>query len=140
MPTFDDLALAYDSTIDWKSRLDREIPFLVQNIGPGKKRVLDMACGSGRHAVALSKKGYAVQAFDNSSSMINAAKELSNKAGTKTTFIIANMMDISEVFKFNFDAIICLGNSLALLPDLEVLSRVISSVGQLLSDNGVSNQ
>jgi len=42
-------------------------------------RVLDAACGKGRHAITLAQLGFTVDAFDLSPSNIEAAQELENK-------------------------------------------------------------
>ena len=39
-----------------------------------KGSVLDLGCGIGRHAVALAKKGYYVQAVDNSPALFEETK------------------------------------------------------------------
>ncbi|MHA2191397.1 MAG: hypothetical protein ACXAAP_14310 [Candidatus Thorarchaeota archaeon] len=64
MSTFDELAIVYDNSIDWDSRLKRELPFLLESLPTtGQRRVLDMACGSGRHSVALSSEGWKWTSF-----------------------------------------------------------------------------
>lgn len=42
---------------------------------PGKGRAIDLACGRGRHAIALAKAGYDVEAVDISPAALSAARE-----------------------------------------------------------------
>ncbi|MHA2423801.1 MAG: class I SAM-dependent DNA methyltransferase [Candidatus Thorarchaeota archaeon] len=137
MTTFDELALAYDNSIDWTARLAREIPFILKSISTsGKKRVLDMACGSGRHSVELAELGYIVDAFDTSSAMIESAENLAKDRSVNVTFTVDDMLKISERYHDSYDLILCLGNSLALLQSFQDIAKVTTMVSNLISENG----
>ncbi|MFW9803847.1 MAG: class I SAM-dependent methyltransferase [Candidatus Thorarchaeota archaeon] len=137
MTSFDDLALAYDNSINWDSRLSRELPFLQSVIGEySTRRVLDMACGSGRHSVALAFLGCQVVAFDTSEGMIAEAKNHAMNADVEVEFHIADMQSFSTVVDESFDVVLCLGNSLALLSSFEVLQNVVKAVHDVLSPSG----
>ncbi|KXH69989.1 MAG: hypothetical protein AM326_01480 [Candidatus Thorarchaeota archaeon SMTZ-45] len=137
MESFNELALAYDNSIDWGSRLNRELPFLQFYMDEFKAdRVLDMACGSGRHAVALASLGFNVVGFDTSEGMIAAARNHAKNARVAVEFHIADMQRFSSKVDGPFDVVICLGNSLALLPNFEVLKDVIKAVYDVLSPSG----
>lgn len=135
MANFDELALAYDDAIDWSARLKREMPFILDALS-GSGRILDMACGSGRHAVALAENGYRVEAFDTSKMMVVTANDLAEQQSVSVDFSVADMLEISERYAGKFDGVICLGNSLALLPHVSDLHLVMSKVADLLTDNG----
>ena len=137
MTSFDDISLAYDNTIDWKARLDREMPFLLSLLENRKSpRVLDMACGSGRHSIELASHGFEVIGFDSSESMIKAANLHREEERSTAQFIVAEMEDVADVVGGQFDLVICLGNSLALLNNIESLKKVIESVYGLLREGG----
>ncbi len=138
MSVFDELALAYDRTIDWESRLGREMPFILASIPTGKRlRILDIACGSGRHAVALAKQGHEVHAFDSSKTMIKFAAELATLESVHVLFDVADMVDLEERYSGPFDLIICLGNSLALLPSFIQFQQTVSAAASMLTQGGV---
>ena len=138
MSLFDELATAYDNSIDWNARLGREIPFILKSVGaPGARKVLDMACGSGRHAVELAELGYIVNAFDTSSAMIDTAQTLAHERGVSIDFVVDDMLQISKRYHGQFDLITCLGNSLALLPTMGDIAQVILMVFNLLSKSGM---
>ncbi|MBS3794770.1 MAG: class I SAM-dependent methyltransferase [Candidatus Thorarchaeota archaeon] len=135
---FDNIALAYDYSIDWEERLRREIPFIVdvaRNVDG--KRILDLACGTGRHAMELDKRGAVVKGIDNSSNMIKKARELAERSGSDAEFLVADMRDMKKSISGNFDLVLCLGNSLALLPDLTTLQQVASDVHDVLVPDGI---
>lgn len=137
MSAFDDISLAYDNTIDWESRLSREMPFLLSLIeNTENPRVLDMACGSGRHSVALAASGADVTGIDASKSMIEAAKRHAENEGVDPTLIIADMETIRTTVNGPFDLVICLGNSLALVNDIDILKQVVRDVFQILKEGG----
>ncbi|MFW9786205.1 MAG: class I SAM-dependent DNA methyltransferase [Candidatus Thorarchaeota archaeon] len=138
MSSFDDVALAYDDAIDWKARLAREMPFIIKRLGdPTGKRVLDLACGTGRHSVALALAGAEVWGIDNSKVMISRAKEHALSNNVAPHFVLGEMAEFESVSKESFDLIICLGNSLALLDDLNMVERVLSSAYRSLNEGGI---
>ena len=74
MPTFDEMSLVYDNSIDWETRLLREMPLLLESIPDvPAPRVLDIACGSGHHAAALATYGCRVVGVDVSQAMLESA-------------------------------------------------------------------
>lgn len=73
--------------------LDKLIEFLKPKPGA---RILDVACGKGRHAVYLNKKGFDVTGFDLSSESIEYDQQFENE--TLTFF----MHDMREIFRVNY--------------------------------------
>lgn len=137
MSSFDQVALAYDRSIDWVSRLDREIPFILDEMPDEKTlRVLDVACGSGRHSVALASRGSDVTGFDSSEIMIAEANKLASMQNVTASFFATDMMEFSEVIEGEYDLVLCLGNSLALLPTFEDITSVMNEVHTILKPNG----
>jgi len=63
-------------------------------------RVLDAACGKGRHALSLAKKGYAVDAFDLAPTSIAAAQNLVNDE-VNLTFKVHNILDAYAFDQFD---------------------------------------
>lgn len=89
----------------------KEVDFMLPyfNLQAGSK-VLDLMCGYGRHAIALSKKGIAVTAVDNLADYINEITETAEKEQLPLKAIKNNVIDykIDDVF----DLALCMGNSL----------------------------
>jgi 2-polyprenyl-3-methyl-5-hydroxy-6-metoxy-1,4-benzoquinol methylase len=133
--SFDELALAYDNSIDWNARLKREMPYLLSLL-PETGQVLDVACGSGHHSLAFAEKNHTVTGFDSSEVMIQSAKRLAIKKELNVDFQVRNMLDVDGIVDSEFDLIICLGNSFALLPSFEDLQQVLSSLSSLLMEDG----
>ncbi len=59
-----------------------EVDFVERELkGDRSKRILDIACGTGRHAIELTKRGYQVTGFDLSEGQLRVAREKATEAG-----------------------------------------------------------
>lgn len=124
---FDEHPEIYDALIDWPKRLANEEPFYRQLFSQiGAKRVLDAACGSGHHAAMFHSWGLEVQGADLSVSMIeHCRKSFGQPAGL--SWAVRSFDQTPEPAE-QFDAAVCVGNSLALAPDMETISRAIDAL------------
>jgi glycine/sarcosine N-methyltransferase len=107
----------YDRFVNWENRLAFELPFLEQRLNAaGARRVLDAACGTGQHAIALARRGYAAAGTDLSVPMIARARENAVSAGVNVPLAAVGFGGLAQAFGgsrlFPFDAVLCLGNSL----------------------------
>jgi ubiquinone/menaquinone biosynthesis C-methylase UbiE len=135
---FDDIALTYDDTIDWTSRLEREMPFLLDGLrNPTGKRVLDLACGTGRHSIEFASKGASVIGIDISKTMLNRARTLAEARGVQPEFIESDMLNLDKATSGRFDLVLCLGNSLSLVETFEDQKRLLSRIYDSLEDEGI---
>jgi SAM-dependent methyltransferase len=60
----------------------------------GRRRVLDIGCGLGRHTVYLAARGFEVVAVDNAAAALSACKENLAKAGLAATVMAAEMDEL----------------------------------------------
>ena len=90
--TYDDFSQDYDRFVNWESRLAAEMPFLEELLGQvntGQAQplsVLDAACGTGMHAIALAPKGYRAAGADYSRGMVAAAQANAKSQGVQMVF------------------------------------------------------
>jgi 2-polyprenyl-3-methyl-5-hydroxy-6-metoxy-1,4-benzoquinol methylase len=64
-----------------------EVDFVERELGSDRsRRILDIACGTGRHAVELAKRGYRVTGFDLSENQLRLAREKAAAAGVAPEF------------------------------------------------------
>lgn len=131
-PPFDErlAAKAYRIQSDPEKRLQREGAFLKRFIGKGT-RVLDLACGTGVHAEFLARWGAVVTARDLSAAMIEEA-ELSH-AHTNVDYAVGDMRTPPEG---RFDLVLCIGNSLSMLPTRDGMGAVFAAVSERLAPGG----
>ncbi|MFQ5886668.1 MAG: class I SAM-dependent methyltransferase, partial [Anaerolineae bacterium] len=122
--------LDYDRFVDWSARLAYELPFFEELFSRhGVQRVLDAACGTGHHAIALAERGYEVVGADLSKAMVERAKE---NAQVKVTFVEAGFGEFKRKVGGGFDALICLGNSLPHILTPEGLVEALSDMRQVV--------
>jgi len=86
----------------------KEVDFILDElrIRPGSC-ILDMGCGTGRHAVELAKRGHQVTGVDLSSRMLSQAEKVAKEAKVNVEWIQVDAT--SFISDRLFDAAICLG-------------------------------
>ena len=117
---YDDMSSNYDRFMNWPARLAFELPFLEGQLAAlanpeQPTRVLDAACGTGMHAIALAGRGYRVSGADLSAGMIDKARAHTTAAGLPVDFHTAGFGSQARALGVqagSFDAVLCLGNSL----------------------------
>lgn len=123
---YDTFSSDYDRFVNWNARLAVEMPWVerqlkaLQAAEGAPLRVLDSACGTGMHAIALAELGHAAAGADLSVAMVERARENAAAAGAQVQFKAAGFGALAQTFgQQAFDALLCLGNSLphALSPD-----------------------
>jgi len=133
---FDDLTDVYEAIIDWPKRLANEGPFYrrwFQRIGA--KSVLDAACGTGRHAAMFHSWGLRVEGADLSQRMIERAVAA---FGTPTGLRwVTRAFEEPVAAVEPFDAAVCVGNSLALAPDMTTVERAIRELFAAVRPGGL---
>lgn len=132
---FDRWAAAYEAMIDWPKRLAYEAPFLRRQLeAVGAGRVLDAACGSGRHAEMFFHWGMEVEGADLSPAMIAEAERRCPKS-PRLRWRVRDLRQPVETTG-GFDAAVCLGNSLATLPDEQAVVESLRSLWDAIRPGG----
>lgn len=141
---YDKLASIYDYFVNWESRLAYELPFLERQLhtlgdDPSQIRVMDTACGTGHHAIALANLGFQVSGSDLFPEMVGLADANAKAAGKRVTFRTAGFGNISEIFRqqAEFDAVLCLGNSLPHVSSGLDLKKTLQDFKDLLRPGGL---
>jgi SAM-dependent methyltransferase len=131
------LARLFDVMTDWQARLAQEMPFLQRTLDRHRARtILDTACGTGWHAIALAQREYRAAGGDASPVMIERAQANAAQAGVKVRFEVADFNRL-DVFREIFDALLCLGNSLPHLLSQEELVKALRQMRGRLHEGGV---
>ncbi|MER2001849.1 MAG: class I SAM-dependent methyltransferase [Carnobacterium inhibens] len=126
-------AQVYDAIMD-ETLYDRWGEFVDSQFQNKSPKLLELACGTGALAVALSKRGYDVTGLDLSENMLSLAYERARKEEVALPLIEADMMDLSEIGQF--EAVTCFSDSLCYMPDEEAVYKVFQQVYNVLTDGG----
>ena len=143
MALYENIAEFYDEIFPLKqTRLD-----FIEGVAPPANsrsakcrsfKVLDIGCATGELALALAKKGQQVVGIDLDEKMIALARERTKRAGLNTGFFIRDMTKIGEDFSPGyFDAVLCFGNTLVHLENLEKILEVFIGVYRVLKSDGI---
>jgi cyclopropane fatty-acyl-phospholipid synthase-like methyltransferase len=118
-----------------------ELDFLTTATGlPPGGRVLDVACGSGRHALGLAARGYAVTGLDVSAEAIGFARRAADGAGLALDLRVGDMRALPTDVRT--DLAICMGNAFGYLDHegtrafLADLAGLVVPGGALVLDYG----
>lgn len=119
----------------YKNRDNKEAELFIENLIDKLKikqnsKVLDLACGKGRHSIFLFKKGMIVTGFDSSENNILEAK----KNNTKNLKFYKTEMDKS--YNESFDVIFNLFTSFGYI-DHDYNSKVFQQISKSLNINGL---
>lgn len=116
-------------------RTAAQVDFLekVLNIQPGAK-ILDLACGHGRHSVEFARRGYQLTGQDLNSFFLKEAEKSANEAGVNVRWVQSDMRRIP--FENEFDAVVNLFSSFGYLESDEEDQLVIHQVAKALRRGG----
>lgn len=139
---YDELAAHYDQIFeDWEASIARQSTMfagiLDRECGDRRPiRVLDCACGIGTQSLGLAMKGFDVTGCDISIGAVKRARLEASKRGISVPFSVANMVQLSAIQKSNFDAVICIDNSLPHLQTDEDLLQAAQQAYRKLRPGG----
>ncbi len=126
----------YDALVDWAKRLANEEPFyrrLWEAVGV--RRVLDAACGTGRHAAWFHSWGLEVEGADLDPRMIAFCRSAHGE--DERLRWVERDFSTPPSPPGTFDAVICVGNSLALVADLGAVQAALRGMLAALRPGGV---
>jgi glycine/sarcosine N-methyltransferase len=150
---YDKFSTDYDRFVSWPGRLAIEMPFIDRQLrfladsNRAMPRVLDAACGTGMHAIALAQLGYPAAGADLSPGMIEQARANAARAGVQVPFKTAGFGGLAQAFDVGilpdqpnptrFDALLCLGNSLPHILTESELAAALDDFAACLQPGGL---
>lgn len=130
-PFYENLLEYYDEIFPVTQQ---RIDFIVSCL-PGRpypQRILDVGCATGGTAIALARRGLEVTGIDNEWTMIQSANRKNPEPKSNARFLCMDMKEVGAWFPpASFDAILCLGNTLAHLDSLGTIDAFMGAIVRL---------
>ncbi|HSL21446.1 MAG TPA: class I SAM-dependent methyltransferase [Vicinamibacterales bacterium] len=101
---------------------------------PAPQDVLDLACGTGRHAAAFARKGWRVTGVDRTRAALDAARTHAEQAGLDIEFVECDMREFRR--PASFDLIVNLFTSFGYFEDPADDVRVLRNMHEALRPGG----
>ncbi|NQT25229.1 class I SAM-dependent methyltransferase [candidate division KSB1 bacterium] len=132
---FENYAKTYDQESFTKGTLG-EVDFIEKELDADKTlRILDVGCGTGRHAIELAKRGYSVTGVDLSESQLNRAKEKAAAANVQIDFQKADARELT--FQTEFDAVLIICEGAFSLMETDAMNfKILENVTRALKPGG----
>ncbi len=119
----EDYPVLYAPALD-PERTEREVACAVALLRLREgSRLLDLCCGTGRHAIALRRRGLRVAGVDSSFKLLKLAQERAGKVGAFPAWVGGDAREL-PLRAGAFDAAICLFNSIGYGTDAEALAML----------------
>ena len=134
---FEDMGIEYED-YPFTKNTENEVKWMIKEyLTNPEMKILDVGCGTGRHAINLATKGYQnITAIDLSPSMIGAAKEAAKGKNVQVDFRVCDARELP--FESEFDAAICLcEGAFGLLENDTENYKVLKAVHRSLKKGGV---
>lgn len=97
-------------------------------------RILDLACGAGRHSIELARRGYEVTGYDLSEDLLRHARADAKRAKATVAFVRGDMRDLR--YRAVFDAVINMFSSFGYFEDVEDDRKVLAGISRALKPRG----
>jgi SAM-dependent methyltransferase len=105
-------ATAFDGAtaeMAWTERTEAEVNRALTMLRPeGGERILDLACGTGRHSLELVRRGFSVVGSEISAELVAIAREEASAQGLEATFLEGDLRDLD--FEAEFDIVLNLND------------------------------
>jgi SAM-dependent methyltransferase len=93
----------------WVEETDSQVDFIIKTLSlSGKERILDLACGFGRHSLAFARKGFSVVGVDITKGYIDDAVKSAKASSLNIDFIHSDIRNLR--FRNEFDVVLNLAD------------------------------
>jgi glycine/sarcosine N-methyltransferase len=100
------------------------------------KSAIDIACGTGLHAILLAKMGIKTTGVDLSKEMLQKADENAKRLSVSLPLFQSSMQDLSQNVQAGFDVLFCLGNSIPHILTSVELEQAFKNFFDILNPSG----
>ncbi|HEV7163675.1 MAG TPA: class I SAM-dependent methyltransferase [Solirubrobacteraceae bacterium] len=125
--------------LPWAQKTEAEVDRLLMMLQPqGGERILDLACGTGRHALELTRRGFSVVGSELLESNVEVARRAAEEQSLDVEFTQADLreLDLDEEFdivlSLNDGAVGYFESEAENMKTFEVIARALRSSGRHL--------
>lgn len=120
----------------WADRTEAEVDRAMAMLRPqGDERVLDLACGIGRHSIELSRRGFSVVGLDISADLLEIAAREAEAQSLEIEFVQADLRELD--MRDEFDLVLSLNDgAVGYFETEEENHRTFEVIAQALRDGG----
>ena len=120
----------------WVEDTENQVNFIIKTLGlKGNERILDLACGFGRHSLSFARRGFSVVGVDFTKDFIDDAIVTAKSASLKVDFILADIRDIT--YRNEFDVVLNLADgAIGYLETDEENLKIFDVISQALKPGG----
>ncbi|HSK49108.1 MAG TPA: class I SAM-dependent methyltransferase [Solirubrobacterales bacterium] len=120
----------------WAEHTGREVDRALKMLKPrGDERILDMACGNGRHALEFRRRGFEVVGVELSEPLIEVARADAEAEGLDVTYLVADLRELE--FEDEFDLVLNLNDgAIGYLETEEDNERIFERASRALRADG----
>ena len=132
---FENYAMKYDNEGFTQGTIG-ECDFIEKEIAYNKEtKILDIGCGTGRHSIELSKRGYHVVGIDLSESQLQQAKQKASTQSLKINFQKHDARNLPFSDEFDLVIMLCEG-AFPLMETDEMNFQILQNAAKALKLNG----
>ncbi len=132
---FDNYARKYDKECFVQGTVG-ECDFIEQEIVRDKSlKIIDIGCGTGRHSIELTKRGYSVIGVDLSESQLSRAREKAKEAGVMIDFQKHDARNLPFKGEFDLAIMLCEGG-FPLMETDEMNFEILKNAAKVLKSEG----
>ena len=120
----------------WTENTEHQVEFIIKKLAlTGQERILDLACGFGRHSISLARKGFSVTGVDINKRYIDDAIQTAQELALDTTFICADIREI--IYQNEFDIVLNLDDgAIGYLENDEENLKIFDVISKALKPGG----
>lgn len=120
----------------WVEDTKRQVDFLIDKLQlRGGERILDLACGFGRHSLMLAERGFEVIGVDITEDYVSYANAEAKKRGLNARFIHSDIREVD--FENEFDIVLNMADgAVGYLENEEENLKIFSVISRALKSGG----
>jgi SAM-dependent methyltransferase len=140
---YDDIADLYHLVYaDWPASITLQAAvldsILVEALGPGPHRILDVSCGIGTQTIGLASQGHSLTASDVSPVSVARARQEAETRRLDVAFSVSDMRQCDQQHDATFDAVLSADNAVPHLLSDDEIQDAFRAMHHCVRPNGVA--